>query len=326
MKQRKIISLFLVIFSLIITSCSQTVSQDYSSLFVASSSSFSTIPSSEQTLSNEQAALKPISEEVMSFYSNNISLNGGSGSIPSRLNISSIYNSYKQSPEEFNALMGGKTIFTLNGENKYHCYYVTKDVFEAVQNGLNNNAPRTDNVFPWRGLTVYIDSYKHGSWSEELKNKQIMEADLDISFTSINIKNGDYYLLDIVRFYSDSQYNNFFFVDFVQYDKQDGEALIRIDSQKNSFKFCNFKFLPRTENPSDYAFVITLNNTSFEIILESNVEVVKERLNYLHTFDQHYYDEIEECIINKIYVGSGSNFDGYDVTFDYNKLATLFGL
>lgn len=328
MKISKIISLGLIILGLTIASCTSYSSQDsFSSSFISSeesshnSSSISS-ESSSSSIEQSQYKLEPISDELMSFYINNIS--SGSGDIPSKTNISTLYNAYKQSSEQFAELTKYQSVYTLTGEDKYRCYYVTKDVYDVVQNRYR--FPWSNSMLPCRGLTVYFDGYNNGSWSDVLKSHKIMQAELDVSVNSISFKQGEYYLLDIVRYYNDPQIDNYYFINFVSYEDYGDEILIKDNNHSGSFKYCCFRFKPRGSILflSDYVFICSLVYVGVEIINENDVEVVKERFLYTHSADTHYYDDLEKCVVGKTYVESGSNYDTYDVTFDYSKIAKLF--
>lgn len=279
-----------------------------------------------QTKNHVIADMNPISNEMMSFYLENTSFNG-SGDIPQGTSVGGLYNTYKQRPENMAELAQRKEIYTLLGENQFHCYYVTKEVYDKVNEQLNF-PPASDSLVPYRHLTAYINGYKNGNWGEELKSQQLMEITVPINSNYIEFKIENYYLLDIVRLYQDSNIDNFSFIAFANHEVIEGDqASIKKDSLKDSYKYfsCTFTNPNKLTKKINYSYLSVLDFHSFEITKESSKEVVVDTFAYVHRNDAHYYDELNDCIVRKTFVESYTNCDFYDVTFDYDKLVKLFG-
>ena len=284
---------------------------------------------------SKKIVLNHISSEMMSFYLENTSFNG-SGDIAQGTSVGGLYNTYKQRPENMAELAQRKEIYTLSGDKQFHCYYATKEVYDKVNEQLNF-PPVDDSLVPYRHLTAYIYGYKNGNWSEELKNQQLMEITIPTSNNYIEYKIEDYYLLDIVRLYQDSNIDNFSFIGFANHQVIEGnQALIKKDSLKDSFKYCSCTFT----NPNkltkkiNNSYLSVLDYHSFEIETENGIEVVKTTFAFDSRHadvdnDLTYYDDINECIIKKELLDSSNNYgylyERYNVTIDYNKLMTLFG-
>ena len=273
---------------------------------------------------NEQTILNPVSDEIMSFYLKNSSF--GSADIPEGTSVGGLYDTYKQRPEKMAELAQRKEIFNLKVENKIHCYYVTKEVLDAVNQLF---VPPDDYMVPWRNLTAY--GYGYYGFSEDLKAQKLMEVEVDTDVEKIQAKIDNYYLLDAVRFYTDSSIDDYYWIDFVNYDIKEGLAIINASGFKDSYKYCSCTFT----NPNklreeeiliyNYNYVSVLDFHSFEIMQEDDIETVNETFRYIHIEDPYYYDELNDCIIRKTFVDSYGNRDAYDVTFDYQKLVKLFG-
>lgn len=270
-----------------------------------------------------QIAMKPISNDVLSFYLKNSSFE--SNDIPSGTSVGMLYNTYKQKPERMVDLAQKKEIYSLSAESSLRCYYATKEVHEAVEQQLF--AEPDDFMLPWRGLTAYCYGYRYGSWPDNLKNAQLMEVVIDAETNQIETNINDYYLLDIVRYYNDSNVDDFNFIDFISYSKDDDQTLINLSESKDSYKYCSCTFTSpnKLQNIANYSYVYLLDYHSFEITQEDGIEVVNDTFGYLHRDDSHYYDEIDNCVIRKSFIESQANCDFYDVTFDYDKLVKLFG-
>lgn len=282
---------------------------------------------------NEQTILNPISNEIMSFYLKNTSFNG-SGDIPQGTSVGGLYNTYKQRPEKMAELASNKEIFNLTAENKIHCYYVTKEVLDAVNQQL---VPPNDSMLPWRGLTAY--GYGYYGLSEDLKAQELMEAEIDTDVEKIQTKIDNYYLLDAVRFYTDSSIDDYYWIDFVNYDIKEDLAIFNISDVKNAYKYCTCTFInPNKLSEKDriynYSYLCILDFHGFEIETEGNREIAKDTFAFdsRHTDvdnDVNYYDDINACIISKELLSSTNNYgylyEIYNVIFDFDKLVKMFG-
>lgn len=276
----------------------------------------------QSNVQSNQIAMKPISNDVLSFYLKNTSF--GSNDIPSGTSVGMLYNTYKQKPEQMADLAQKKEIFSLSAESSLRCYYVTKEVLDAVDQQF---VPPSDFMLPWRGLTAYCYGYNHGSWSDDLKNAQLMEVVIDAKTNQIDTNINDYYLLDIVRYYNDPNIDDFNFIDFISYSEDGNQVLINLSESKEFYKYCSCTIINpnKLQKRINYSYVYLLDYHSFEITQEDGIEVVNDTFGYLHRDDPHYYDEIDNCIIRKTYIKSQTNCDFYDVTFDYEELVKLFG-
>ena len=272
---------------------------------------------------NNQTNMRPISKELMSYYFDSCS--SASGDLAGKASVAFLYSKYKQAPEEMDELIQREETYTLKADEVIHCYYVTNDVYDAVQKELLHASP-DDFLMPWRGLTSYFNRYN--SWDEYLKNQKIMELDVSVGAQSIKTIVDDYYLLDIVRYYNDLSIDNYSFVGFVDYDIENNQALINVDNTADSIKYFSYSFTNpnKLSNRPNYCFLWALDYNSLKIAKENGVEVINETFGYLsHDDNPHYYDDLDECVIKKTYVGSVGKKDYYDVTFDFVKLIELFG-
>ena len=283
-------------------------------------------PTSEQVILNKEAHMEPVSEDVMSFYMNNAYSKGSYVPRPITT-ISDIYKLYKNDPEEFNEMKKNIGVYNLVKENKLHCYYVNKELHEAVNEQLKHGRRTSDIFLPWRGLTAYVEGFHYYNLSASVEDPQIMEMSVDIDIDSVDLVLNDYYLLDIVRYYNESSFEDFFYIDFVSYSEISGKAVIGASDTKDSIKYCSWTYNPISsylQTKKYYGFFWTIDYLSFEITLENGIEVAKERFVFNQS-DPSFYDDIEECIISKSNLVEGSNSKSYDVTFDFNKLVKLFG-
>ncbi len=286
------------------------------------------ISSSQQTTPNKEAHMEPVSEDVMSFYMNNAYSKGNYLPI-APITISDIYNRYKNDPEVFNEMKEDIGVYNLVKENKLHCYYVNKELHEAVNERLKQGRRTSDTFLPWRGLTAYVEGFHYYNLSASVNDPQIMEMSVDIDIDSVDLVLNDYYLLDIVRYYNDPNIDDFSFIDFVSYTESSGKAVIGASDTKDSIKCCSWTYNSTIKSylqtKKYYGFFWTVVYASFEITLENGIEVAKERFVFNQS-DPSFYDDIEECIISKSNLVEGSNSKSYYVTFDFNKLVKLFGL
>lgn len=351
MKLRKIIALSLTFFSLMLVACNSNTSHfqsisnessnDNSNYFISSSSnnpsnddlsSSSNQLSSSSTSSNEQPQydLHPISSDVMVLYARTtIGVYVEPG--PS-CTIGSLYEYYNSSPNYLSMFQGKQKVYNLAAESKIHCYYVSKDVHDAVETILAVIG-RTNGI-PWRNLNAYIYGYNYGKgstlFSEELLNQPIMEAVLSDETEHIAAMVDGYYFLDIVRYFNDLDYDGFSFIDFVPYQFNDNE--IKID---NSGFIKTYRCLVcRSNNPNvrpegcmfQY-FSHVDYGSGIEILTKDNVEVLRDKRFLYDTYkDANYYDKLDECILEKTYVETSLRGDVFDIIFNYQKTMTLLGL
>lgn len=279
---------------------------------------------------DNQTAMKPISNDLFSFYLNNTSF--GSADLPEGTSVGSLYDTYKQYPEKMNELAQRKEIFNLTAEYKFHCYYVTKEVLDAVNKQF---VPLYDYMLPWRGLTAYC----YGYYALNLENTPLMEIELNSSGDYIKTKINNYYLLDIVRFYSDSSINNYYWIDFVNYSVKTKKAIINTNELKESINYCTCTFanpnkLSKKDQIYNYSYLCILDFHGFEIEKDNNREIAKDTFAFDSRHadadnDVTYYDDINKCILSKELLSSndhnGYSYQVYNVIFDYDKLIELFG-
>lgn len=284
-------------------------------------------PTSEQVTPTKEVHMEPVSEDAMSFYMNNAYSKGSAVPKPTTT-IRDIYSLYKNNPEDFNTMKENIGVYNLVRENKLHCYYVNKELHEAVESQLKQGRRTSDIFLPWRGLTAYVEGFHYYNLSNSVKDPQIMEMSVDIDIDSVDLVLNDYYLLDIVIYYHDSNIENLSFIDFVSYTESNGKAVVYVSNMDDSIKFCSWTFTNPTktnlQTKKYYEFFWAIDYLSFEITQENGIEVAKERFVFNQS-DPSFYDDIEECIINKSNLVEGSNSKSYYVTFDFNKLVKLFG-
>lgn len=290
------------------------------------------VPISLRNNSNNQISVEPVSDELLSFYLKNTSF--GSADLPQGTSVGMLYNTYKQHPERMSEFTQRKEIFNLTAENKIHCYYVTKEVMDAVNQQF---VPPSDFMLPWRGLTAYC--YGYYNLPEDLKAQELMELEIDAESSIINAKINNYYLLDIVRFYSDSSIDDYHWIDFVDYKVKKNQTILYTNESKESISYCTCTFtnpnkLSEKERIYNYSYLCILDYHGFEIERDSNREVAIDTFAFDSRHadvdnDVTYYDDINACIISKELLSSSNNYGYlyqiYNVIFDFDKLVKLFG-
>ncbi len=286
----------------------------------------SVTPTSEQVIPNKETHMEPVSEDVMSFYLNNTQFGSDNPAEPTT--VWTLYNRFKQYPEEWHLFQENKEIYDLVAESKIHFYYVTKEVYDAVDQVLKTVSVY-DSELPWRGLTAYIYAQNNGNGStflsEELANQPIMEVVLNDEIDCIEKVVNGYYLLDIIRYYNDLDYENFYYIDFVPYQIINNQITIKTSELRMTFKGfdCTWHNREIRSSKAGCCYFSSIKSLCSEIILKNNVETVEERFKYLNlTDDPQFYDDLEKCIIEKTSIGSNT----YNIIFDYQKLLALLNL
>ena len=353
MKIHKIIPLTLTIFSLILAACDfnnglnnsfgltgngtsnpsdDTVS--YSSTIVSNNDSLSASnqfsDSSVTSIEKPQYNLHPISTDIMSLYARTII---GTYVEPGpSFTVASLYDYYNKYPEDWHLFQENKMTYNLAAENKIRCYYVSKEVRDAVDTILTV-VGRTNGI-PWRNLNAYIYGYNYGkgssAFSEELVNQPIMEAILPDKTTYIDEIVDGYYFLDIVRYFNDLDYEGFSFVDFVHYQFKDNR--IKIDNSEFIKTYrclvCRFSDANVRREGCMFQYFSSVDyGAGIEILTKDNKEALRDKRFVRKTnSDTHYYDRLDECIIEQTYVERSLSGDVYDITFDYQKAMNLLEL
>ena len=247
-------------------------------------------------------------------------------------NIGNMYISYKKNPDTMSSRAKNNEIFTLKKESKLHCVYTTKDIYEKVRDAgpidIDGGIVSTlDN-----GLSIYANLCRSNQIEYETENKKLKEVIVDDG-NAINIFFDDYYLLDIVTYYKDANYENNYFVNFVQYSNDGEHAIIDETTNKSNLKYQIFYLYSNPSKLSDvlndkrstYFYKLKLDVYCLKLEKEDDLEVANSVMYYDHDAEPHYYDEIEKCIIRKTFVRSWLSADEYDVVCDYKKMAQLFG-
>lgn len=284
------------------------------------------ISSSQQTTPNKQVVMEPVSEKTMSFYLNNTQFGSDNPAEPTT--VWTLYNRFKQYPEEWHLFQENKEIYDLVAESKIHFYYVTKEVYDAVDQVLKTVSVY-DSALPWRGLTAYIYARNNGNGStflsEELANQPIMEVVLNDEIDCIEKVANGYYLLDIIRYYNDLDYENFYYIDFIPYQIINNQITIKTSELRMTFKGfdCTWHNREIRSSKAGCCYFSSIKSLCSEIILKNNVETVEERFKYINlTDDPQFYDDLDKCIIEKTSIDSNT----YNIIFDYQKLVFLLNL
>lgn len=335
MKNNKTISLGFIILSLNITSCvfsgSQQSTSSFSSIIQSNiDSSSNVIQSSETTKLSYN--LKTIDEMVMSYFD---TVKFGATDVPETTTVLGLYNCFKQNKERWTLYKQNKVVYNLSSEDKIRCYYVKKDVRDAITKVLNTVGV-SDSLLPWRGLTAYLYARNNGNGSiylsKELANQPIMEVVLSDETDCVDVMVDGYYLLDIIRYYNDLDFGNFRFVDFVPFENNNNFITIKTNELKKAFKGFDASWIKREVRSANigYHFFPDIDYICSEITIKDNIEVVEQTFeynSYLDDTDQHYFDDLDECVIKKTPIVSELNFnkEKYNIIFDYQKLMTLFG-
>lgn len=343
MNKIKFTTFGLTILSLVLASCNLASSQDnqassgeqnnYFSISISSNES------SSSSLDDSKYNLKPISNDLMSFYERNINLDEGSQEYHP-LSISYLYDTFKNKPDYFVSIKEKYMQYDLIGENKYHCYYVTIDILDASNKAKPIFGSNYTIYFSVRGITNYFIARNTSMFSKEMMNQPILEMEVSSSIESVPTKIDNYYLLDIVRYYQPQANDNITsephsFICFSTYSEIDGYALIDQEANKDTLTFCGNAY-------HDYLDILPLNNYyllnifdyyNLEILNKNNVAVVIESFAFDSAYTKDnpaYYDDIESCIVSKEYAETtnyGNNTrEFYDIVFDYKKIEGLFGL
>lgn len=339
MKLHKIIPLTLTIFSLILVACDFNNGQNNSlvsssSAIASNDNSLSTLnqpsDSSITSIEKPQYNLHPISSDIMSLYARTTI---GTYVEPGpSFTVASLYDYYNKYPEDWHLFQENQMTYNLAAENKIRCYYVSKEVRDAVDTILTV-VGRTNGI-PWRNLNAYIYGYNYGkgssNFSEELINQPIMEAILSEETPYIDEIVDGYYFLDIVRYFNDLDYEGFSFVDFVPYQFSDNR--IKIDNSEFIKNYrclvCRFSDANVRKEGCMFQYFTSVDyGAGIEILTKDNKEALRDkRFLYKTNSDTHYYDRLDECIIEKTYVERSLSGDVYDITFDYQKIVSLLEL
>ena len=307
--------------------------------FVVLASTIATISivlANTKQASKEQLLLSPMPNDLFSFYESHLNTGNNEPATPTTLN--GLYAIVKDnSVETISSSIQQSDELNMMGDDEYHCYYVTNEVYETIENQPGLEPSYT--VVPFRGLYAYM--YLYQRFSDELKQQKIMECIVDINVDTFEINIGNYRLLDIVRYYKEVNYQDRPVIDFIPFFIEGGQAFIEKDYQKRDefkYRFITLDYPSSGKsifenNQFKYILNNSLANFSLLVEKEKDIEVVKTDIAYMSYIikdNPNYYNEIDECIINKEFVyrfnySNGDYLDHYDAIFDYNKLVSLFG-
>ncbi len=289
------------------------------------------------------SSLQPISDELMSFYIDSVSNKSIDADLATPYSVNLFYDYYQENVNDLHILIMNRALINLEVENQYLCYYVKKDVLDAVEWHFEHGPFQDDCSLPWRKLTAYFEGCLYGFYldeqkNNELNNSKIMELIVGVDDKVIQSQIGDYYLLDIVRYYKDTNYNDdHYFIDFVDYDILNNEVLIDTIKSKELLEYCFFKYDPIYRYTGKFSYLYAFENCAWNIEKDDVHEVVNELFCYQglkSETNENYYNELNECIIRKTYIETQTRLYGgryyddvlYEITFDFNKLIELFSV
>lgn len=374
MKKVKIISLGLIILSLTIVSCSSynsqesfassfanssessvssnLISSELSSSAVSSDESFSSSSesstslnsisseSSNSSIEQSQYELKPISDELASYYKSNFDFKDFEPD--PGIHIAGLYRLYKEDKEQLMRQLEYKCVYDMSLETSYHCYYLHQSAYNEF---LTKHLPGCSFNFwlnyAYSGLVSFFAGINEHVFTEETVNQTIMEFVVDSNKESVPTKIDDYCLLDIVRYFRfnnteiygefNPDYEPRIVIDFMTFERTGELATINKKDTKNRYRFFNcFYANPKTyfNYNSKYKFDFFARLIWFfgkeEITIEDGIDVVKTKLGYYKDRELSYYDDLEACIISKTFLESGNEYDSYEVTYIFDKINKLF--
>ena len=135
---------------------------------------------------------------------------------PPKTTVTSIYDAYRNNSDWMNEIRKTCETYTLHEEKAYHCVYAKKEICDIV-NEIDHSDYYSFPQTPISGTTVFVDLCKYGPLDFETESKLLKERIYpdDSIYVDFQIDD-DYYLLDVVKYYKDPNYNNYF-VDFTNF-------------------------------------------------------------------------------------------------------------
>ena len=113
-----------------------------------------------------------------------------------------------------------------------------------------------------------------------------------------------------------------------------GDELVKINKKetKDRYRFFNSSYAKPEDffnyNTQYFKFNLFAELTWFigreEIVEENGVDVINSGLYYYKNIDPSYNDDLEECVIRKVFRESKEEYDIYDATYDFEKINKLF--
>ena len=289
---------------------------------------------------NNQEILQPIPDDLNSFFKASTSSMFGSPDIGFSPTISSLY--FSQNEPNYNnssyyQLVKNSNEWNINGEMKYHCFYVTKEIYSTIEEWSPLLPDELFNNMPKRGITKFFYcnwcGYLHGGLDGQESN--MMEMIIDSSVKKVSLQIGDYYLLDIVRYFKYERYPHFSLIDCVSYQTKKTKALIDQSEHKDKLRFRYLSLFDMEKQDSYYSnrkyeFLNSMLDMSFEIIQENGLEMLfeKSEWRYYYHLDENpaYYDELDKCIVRIEEIVEEKDCLLYKgIYYDYIKISNLIG-
>ena len=282
--------------------------------------------------------MRPVDDDFLAMIGN-----GGECGIGSeRTCIDSLYARYKKDSDAFYETIKQGEDIVLEECNYYTGLYVKNFVYKEMEkiiemyHGLISSlyAPQLPDIpiesNVWLIGKCYYASI--GLSKKALKSKPML-LDIDKEDGIIKKKIGDYRLIEFFEPYKTNKKEDILFYDFVSATEED--TCFRI-SPKNDDTIKRF-YKEYGWNPKDFVshfsrlscfLLAELNFSSLRIRKNDTFgEYIKERFSYVNSTIENYpqyYDEIDECMIEKEDIEETMGEIRTMVTFDYSKIKTLF--
>lgn len=247
--------------------------------------------------------------------------------------ISSIYNIYKNDSDLMSEIKQSCEAYTLFEEKAYHCIYAKKEICDIV-NDVDPSEYRAFPQMPRCGITIFVSLCKYGPLDYETESKLLKERVYQNDSNCVDVQiDDDYYLLDIIKYYKDPNFDDNYFVDFISFSSDGQNAFLQNTESNpvNRYLYCNL-YYPYTRLSSDlpdekykYFYKHTLDYLSLEVEKRNNINVVEDMFYYCSQYNSSYYNKIDRCIIDKNYLYTENDFSYFNAVFNYRKLVRLFG-
>ena len=278
--------------------------------------------------------LSLVSKSVLDFYKKTLDLYYADVEPTGdpEYSIAYLYECYKKTPLVFEEKYrhSGREI-SLAGEDHCICYYVSKAFIEDIVYPFGLESSVIMDGLP--GYFYLVDGYNKSV------DCNLYQYSVSVNETSIPKYIGDYYLIDVVRFYQSSSEKDIKFVDFVGTKLEEQYRIINQERRNDTLKY-RYGFNGEIDHHNGFIWLgynlpsgpwisNVLANSSLQIVKENENDVVKETIVYHQPnidSDSGYYDELNECVLSKDLIEK-SYYDvrpHYLIAFDYFKLLRLF--
>lgn len=214
----------------------------------------------------------------------------------------------------------------------FYCYYLSSDYYDEYITYANDFYSSFDALLEGAdSLSIFVNY-----WASYLRDYSLIFNylyylkidDIDNAYTAID----NFKLIGVDAIYKQENSETIYLKNM---NAKVEDNKIIIDETIPNYGFVYFPMLfVHTGYISDaditlrqYVSFNRLEIESLKIKKIENRRITRERFPYLHSKieqDEHYYDELEEYVIEKTLVQSSNYFDTYDVVFDADMICDLF--